>query len=85
MEMIFIFVLSLIALILTLEIRYLSKRIKKLEELYCDSFKSILKNNLDIKNLYEMFNIQVEINDEIRNCVTKKTTTKAKKEKNNEK
>lgn len=84
MEMIFIFVLSLIALILTLEIRYLSKRIKKLEELYCDSFKSILKNNLDIKNLYEMFNIQVEINDEIRNCVTKKTT-KAKKEKNNEK
>jgi len=84
MEMIFIFVLSLIALILTLEIRYLSKRIKKLEELYCDSFKSILKNNLDIKNLYEMFSIQVEINDEIRNCVTKKTT-KAKKEKNNEK
>lgn len=82
MEMIFIFVLSLIALILTLEIRYLSKRIKKLEELYCDSFKSILKSNLDIKNLYEMFNIQVEINDEIRNCVTKKTT-KAKKEQNN--
>ena len=64
-------------------IRNLSRRIKILEEYYAESFKKILENSYDIKRLYEMFETQTKINDNINMLLDK--NFKDTKETENEK